>query len=192
MEMIATIDEVLDYYDAPILLTARVDARLFLGMAVPKEDFLLVETTPEAINRFKTREVDLRSIFCDPAQARWYRGRLDGSAVIFDLFYTALPAVPESCLPQPGYFLDVAPPDRATAAQPRLNYHQAFRLRGLLVSYMKNRFFSGLCPYDSNTVGVGDAFSESLPEFPNSVIDWQTGVEEQKVMFEKTCRLLGS
>ncbi len=82
------------------------------------------------------------------------------------------------------------PAGRALAAQPRLSTYQVMRLKGMLRDYMKGRFFSDLCPYDSNTVGVGDAFSESLPVFPNSVPDWPEDKAAQRAMFDQTMSAL--
>ena len=85
----------------------------------------------------------------------------------------------------------LTPAEKALAAQPRLSTYQVMRLKGLLVCYMKSRFFSGLCPYDSNTVGIANAFSESLPKFPNSVPDWPDNDKAaQKAMFDQSVEAL--
>jgi hypothetical protein len=86
--------------------------------------------------------------------------------------------------------MESSPESRARAAQPRLGSIQLFRLKGLLVCYMKARYFAGLCPYDTNTVGIGDSFSESLPAFQNSVAEWPEDEGAQKIMFDKTVRAL--
>ncbi len=135
--------EILDYYDYPLLFIAENDKKhTFLCMLVDETDYLeylVVESTASDIEKMKNNEKDIRSIFEESADNKYYYAKMNSKT---DKWFQIDPISQKDVIqyfPDRGVFLSEEG-DECTTLEQNKEIHDIQHLKLMEYKYINDSF----------------------------------------------------